>query len=135
MIYGILDTSTKTFSFARAGHNAILKLSQDGDHSFITPSGIGLGLTEGKKFEQNLQETSIELVQEELLIFYTDGITEAMNDRNEEYGEQRLLKTSILSKQKSVTDIKNEILGSVDEFLGSCQAHDDQTMIVVKCLE
>jgi serine phosphatase RsbU (regulator of sigma subunit)/HAMP domain-containing protein len=135
MIYGIIDTSAKTFTFARAGHNAILKLGQNGGHSFLTPPGIGLGLVAGEIFEKNLQEISIEIVKDDLLIFYTDGITEAMNEQKEEYGEERLLESSLLSKEKSVTEVKNDILDSVDEFLGPCQAHDDQTMIVVKCLE
>ena len=94
-----------------------------------------MGLVAGEIFEKNLQEISIEIVKDDLLIFYTDGITEAMNERKEEYGEERLLESSLLSKEKSVEEVKNDILDSVDEFLGPCQAHDDQTMIVVKCLE
>jgi serine phosphatase RsbU (regulator of sigma subunit)/HAMP domain-containing protein len=135
MIYGIIDTSEKTFTFARAGHNSLLKLSQIGDHSFLTPGGIGLGLVSGNKFVENLEEIIIPLVKDDLLIFYTDGITEAMNAQKEEYGEERLLKICLKIKEKTATEIQADILDSVDAFLGSCQAHDDQTMIVVKCLE
>jgi serine phosphatase RsbU (regulator of sigma subunit) len=135
MIYGIIDIKAKSFTFARAGHNSILKLGKNGDYSFLTPPGIGLGLVAGELFEENLEEISIPLKKDELLIFYTDGITEAMNDQKEEYGEERLLQTTLMSREKSVIEIKEDILESVDKFLGSCQAHDDQTMIVVKCLE
>jgi serine phosphatase RsbU (regulator of sigma subunit) len=135
MIYGILDISMQSFTFARAGHNSLLKLGKNGEYSFLTPPGIGIGLVVGEVFEENLQEISIPLKKDELLIFYTDGITEAMNDHKEEYGEERLLQISLKSKEKSVDKVKDDILESVDEFLGQCQAHDDQTMIVVKRLE
>ena len=74
-------------------------------------------------------------LKNDVLVFYTDGITEAMNEQKEEYGEERLLDVCKMSKDKSVTEMQNEILVSVDEFIGSCQAHDDQTMIIVKCLD
>jgi serine phosphatase RsbU (regulator of sigma subunit) len=135
MIYGILDTSESTFTFARAGHNSLLTLAQNENHAFLTPDGIGLGLISGEKFMENLEETIIPIVKDDLLIFYTDGITEAMNDLKVEYGEERLLETCLKSRGKTVADIQKDILDSVDAFLGSCQAHDDQTMIVVKCLE
>ena len=135
MIYGVIDTSERTFTFARAGHNAILKLDKIGNHSFITPEGIGLGLAIGDKFEKNLEETTIHLEKNELLVFYTDGITEAMNEKNEEYGEDRLLEICRLNRDKPVANIQADLLNSVDEFVGSCQPHDDQTMIIIKCLE
>ena len=58
-----------------------------------------------------------------------------MNEQKEEYGEERLLESTLKNKNKSVEKIKTDILDSVDNFLGPSQAHDDQTMIVVKCLE
>jgi serine phosphatase RsbU (regulator of sigma subunit)/HAMP domain-containing protein len=135
MIYGIIDSSTKTFAFARAGHNSVLKLDQNGDYSFLTPGGIGLGLDSGNKFIENLEETIIPLENGDLLVFYTDGITEAMNDLKEEYGEERLLQICLKNNARTVTEIQTDILDSVDNFLGSCQPHDDQTMIIIKCLE
>ena len=135
MIYGIINPTTRKFTFARAGHNALLKLGQNGKHFFLTPGGIGLGLAAGEKFVNNLEETSISIVKDDLLIFYTDGITEAMNEHNEEYGEDRLLEVTLMSKAKTVADIQADILDSVDEFLGTRQAQDDQTMIIVKCLK
>lgn len=135
MIYGILDISLQSFTFARAGHNSLLKINKNGDHSFLTPPGIGLGLVAGDMFEEKLEEILISFKKDDLLIFYTDGITEAMNEQKEEYGEERLLESTLKNKNKSVGKIKTDILDSVDNFLGPCQAHDDQTMIVVKCLK
>jgi serine phosphatase RsbU (regulator of sigma subunit) len=135
MIYGVVDNSGKTFTFSRAGHNSILKLGYNGDYSFITPKGIGLGLVIGDKFNKHLEETTISIEKNDVLVFYTDGITEAMNEQKEEYGEERLLDVCKMSKDKSVVEIQNEILGSVDNFIGSAQSHDDQTMIIVKCLD
>ena len=135
MIYGVVDNSGKTFTFSRAGHNSILKLGYNGDYSFITPKGIGLGLVVGDKFNKHLEETTISIEKNDVLVFYTDGITEAMNEQKEEYGEERLLDVCKMSKDKSVVEIQNEILGSVDNFIGSAQSHDDQTMIIVKCLD
>jgi serine phosphatase RsbU (regulator of sigma subunit)/HAMP domain-containing protein len=135
MIYGIMDINAKSFTFARAGHNSLLKLCGNGDYSILTPSGIGLGLIGGDVFEKNLQQISISLKKGEILVFYTDGISEAMNDQKEEYGEERLIETSLKCRGKTATEVKNNILESVDKFLGSRQAHDDQTMIIVKCDE
>jgi serine phosphatase RsbU (regulator of sigma subunit)/HAMP domain-containing protein len=135
MIYGIIDPVEKSFTFARAGHNSILKLDQDGNHAFITPGGIGLGLAPGDKFVENLEESVIPVTKDNILIFYTDGITETMNENSEEFGEKRLLDICSENRKDSVNDIQESILSSVDDFLGSFQAQDDQTMIVMKCLE
>ena len=118
MIYGIIDINGKKLTFSRAGHNSLLKLGINGCHEFYTPSGIGLGLDSGDLFEKQLEEVTFRVENEDTLIFYTDGVTEAMNQQLEEFGEERLLKSLKSSDRGDAAKIRQRILKSIKMFIG-----------------
>jgi len=135
LIYGILNTSKATFTFCRAGHNAALHLGNESSKQFLTPSGIGLGLDPGELFNDKLEEMCIRLRKDDLLLLYTDGVTEAMNQRQEEYGEKRLFTCLKSIKAKNVIEQKKELLDSIHNFINDQPQHDDITMVFIKnCL-
>lgn len=135
LIYGILNTSKATFTFCRAGHNAVLHLGNKSSRHFLTPSGIGLGLDPGDLFNDKLEEMCISLRKDDLLLLYTDGVTEAMNHRQEEYGEKRLFTCLKSNKAKNVIEQKKELLDSIQKFINGQPQHDDITMVFIKnCL-
>jgi serine phosphatase RsbU (regulator of sigma subunit)/HAMP domain-containing protein len=135
LIYGILNTSKATFTFCRAGHNAALHLGNESSKQFLTPSGIGLGLDPGELFNDKLEEMCICLRKDDLLLLYTDGVTEAMNQRQEEYGEKRLFTCLKSIKAKNVIEQKKELLDSIHNFINDQPQHDDITMVFIKnCL-
>jgi sigma-B regulation protein RsbU (phosphoserine phosphatase) len=93
---------------------------------------MALGLEMGKVFESVLEEQDIALHPGEVLAFYTDGFTEAMNDREEEFGEARLAESIARHRQKTAKEIIEHVCRDVREFAGDRPQHDDMTMVVLK---
>ena len=132
MIYGILDIPNNSFVFSRAGHNSILHFTTNGNFEVITPPGIGLGLEKGSLFNQKIVEVPVELKQDEIIILYTDGVTEARNPNNEEFGEQRLIKSIQSARNKPVVEIRKNIISDITKYMSSQAQHDDITMVILK---
>jgi serine phosphatase RsbU (regulator of sigma subunit) len=85
--YGLIDLDEGKMSFARAGHCPALFLKND-VAQYLRPSGIGLGLSNDKKFEDTLDEIKIDLDDNDTIVLYTDGITEAKNENLNDFGEK-----------------------------------------------
>ncbi len=133
MSYALIDTKHNIMTFARAGHCALInKNSLDSDVELIIPEGIGLGMGKGHTFDDNITEKVIHLNRNDLFIFYTDGISEAMNNQREEYGEERLIQTIETTEQQDAQTIRNHILKSVQDFTQDAVQHDDITMVVLR---
>ncbi|MFZ1977705.1 MAG: SpoIIE family protein phosphatase [Bacteroidota bacterium] len=131
MILVMYDLKKKEIRICRAGHNRAV-LGVNGRFRFLQGGGIGLGLESGKKFESAIEEVRLPLRPNSILVLYTDGITEAMNDRKQQFGEEKLL--SILKKegQRSAREIEQRLLDAVARHRGPAEQHDDITMIIVK---
>ena len=93
MTYAVVDTVRRTMRYARAGHNPLLHFeARTGRSHVLTPAGLGLGLDRGERFERVLEEAEVPLASGDLFLFFTDGLSEAMNTRSELFGEKRLRK-------------------------------------------
>jgi serine phosphatase RsbU (regulator of sigma subunit) len=127
----LFDLEEGTLTFCRAGHMPVLQATNGTVQSFRT-QGLGVGLERGIVFEKSLVEEEIKLFPGQIYAFFTDGITEAMNEKNELFGDEKL--NSILKNKTNVrsTDIVNEIWTSVKNFRGEAEVNDDMTMVVVK---
>lgn len=133
MFYAILDMENRKIRFARAGQcPVIMAQGNDGRGAFLTPKGMALGLEVGTVFDSVLEEQEIDLTPGEVLVFYTDGFSEAMNDESDEFGEQRLVESLGKHRHKSANEIIDGICKDVDAFAKGFQQHDDMTMVVVK---
>jgi len=133
LIYAILDVATGRLTLSRAGHCPMLLVSDNGVQ-YIRPGGMGLGLTEGRVFEEAIEEHALQLMEGDVCVFYTDGLTEARNASDEEFGYERLLAGAQRAREQSATGIKEEILNAVKTFSGSETHHDDLTLVVLKWL-
>jgi sigma-B regulation protein RsbU (phosphoserine phosphatase) len=133
MFYAILDLRQKTIKFARAGQCPVI-LTQHANHdsTILTPKGMALGLEMGKVFDAVLEEQEIRLGSGEVLVFYTDGFTEAMNRQNEEFGEKRLVEAVSRHRTRPASELIRCICDEVKAFTGDAVQHDDMTMVVVK---
>jgi len=131
MTLALFDLENNILTFCRAGHLPILSASNGSVESYRT-RGIGIGLERGIIFEKSLAEEVVKLKPGQTFVFFTDGITEAMNEQNELFGEEKL--HSILKNKSSArsSEIVNEIWNSVSSFRGSTDVNDDMTMVVVK---
>ncbi len=133
LIYGLFDMENNTLTFARAGHNPlIVHKSLGGEAQMLHPRGLAIGMEHGKVFSATIEEQKIPIQAGDVFIFYTDGISEAMNKNGEEFGEERLRdaisRVSGVSAQEILEAITREVMG----FTGEAKQHDDFTMVVVR---
>ena len=127
----LFDTEKKTVKFCRAGHMPILTAKNGTVNSYKT-QGLGLGLEYGLIFERTLIEEEISLKEGELYAFFSDGITEAMNEKKDLFGEDKL--TQLLKNQTSrrSSEIMDLIWDELKTFRGQAPPSDDMTMVLVK---
>jgi len=138
VFYGMLDLETDTLHYVNAGHNPPILLRHNGSTEvFPMTDNIVLGVYDGYSFKTN----SIPFLKDDTLVMYTDGVTEAFNQNNEEYGFETLhtlLKEQVLGN-KEVMDGKDAparicliIADDVNRFAGEEEQSDDITIMVVK---
>jgi phosphoserine phosphatase RsbU/P len=121
MVYGVLDSRTRVVTFANAGHLQPLFIDDLGAHFLETERGLPLGLSSG-----DYSETSVTLSPGSKLIFYSDGITEAVNPAEEEYGLSRLAEHAAKPSASAVS-----IIEDVRTFGNGTGVHDDATVVFV----
>lgn len=131
MTLALFDTEKRIVKFCRAGHLPLFK-SLNGTVQYLKTPGIGLGLEKGIVFEQNLVEEEMKLQPGEIYAFFSDGITEAMNEKNEMFGEEKLKELLVKKSDQRSSQIMNEIWRSLQTFRGSTEVNDDMTMVIVK---
>jgi sigma-B regulation protein RsbU (phosphoserine phosphatase) len=131
MILALFDLKKKEVRICRAGHNKAL-LSVGGKIRFLEGGGMGLGLERGPLFENTIEEVRVPIKRESLFLFYTDGITEAMNEKQQQLGEDAIVDVLKTKRLLSAKKIQQAILTTVEKFRGTAEQHDDVTMIVVK---
>ena len=130
-IYGIIDLTTGKVNLARAGHTPILYCSQN-KIDYLTPKGIGLGLDYGEKFINNLKELEFYLKNDDILVLYSDGITESKNKNLEDFGMERLTTVIRANCDKQIDEITNNIMKEVSMFSQDYKQHDDITLVIFK---
>jgi len=135
LIYGIIDAKDRCFTFCRAGHCPLYYLGQDfKEPQMLEPKGIGVGLDAGKIFEKTLEPMKVTLNDEDALLLFTDGVTEARNPNGEEFGEERLAKAFLQVKNENSTEIKKTLIHHIYTFFDGQNAYDDLTFIIIKAL-
>jgi sigma-B regulation protein RsbU (phosphoserine phosphatase) len=130
LIFAVLDSSNRTLTLCSAGQTQPIHISvKTGKAHLIETQGdtIPLGIYE----EANYQETEIPLSPGDRLLFYTDGIVEAMNAKEEIFGFERLIDVVQESKSLDAGSLLQKVLSRVNEFAGNAPQHDDLTVIVV----
>jgi serine phosphatase RsbU (regulator of sigma subunit) len=137
MAYAVLDMNARRMTYARAGHNPIFHVSANGGGAttrVLAPDGLGLALDRGSQFEKILEEESTELRAGDVFLFFTDGVSEAMNDRSELFGEDRLRVIMEDNAGLPMEELREKMIDEVFSFAGGSVQHDDMTMVLVKVL-
>ena len=132
VLYAALDTQTGVVTYASAGHNPPLCLRREsGAVEELPARGFLLGAFSGVTFSE--QETALE--QGDVLVLYTDGVTEARSAEGEFFGEERLKTAIVAAGAGSAQEIVDGIVTAVDQFTGSVAQADDLTLLVTKRIE
>lgn len=132
MIVALFDLEEHKTIICRAGHNPVL-LSVNGTISSLKMKGIGLGLEEGSIFEQELEQMEKTFAPGNTFIFYSDGLTEAMNRDQVEFGEDRVVELVRSNIHLNAAEIQQKVIAEVERFRGDAEQNDDITVVVVKC--
>jgi sigma-B regulation protein RsbU (phosphoserine phosphatase) len=138
MTYAVLDTRTRTLTYARAGHTPLIYVprSHTGDPQaqILAPDGmvVGLRIDNGERFESILQEATLTLSAGDLLVFFTDGISEAMNAESDFFGEPRLADLLETHAHLPFDELRERVLREIDAFVGVAPQHDDMTMVLLR---
>ena len=126
---GLLNTKTGLVTFANAGHNPPLVKHADGTFTYLkTRPGLVLAGMEGVRY----RKCEVQLEPGDMIYLYTDGVTEAVNESEELYGEERLLTILNANADADPQTICEEVKVNVDAFAGETMQFDDITMVCLK---
>lgn len=129
--YAEYDPAARTVRYVNAGHNPPLVCrAVDGKHEFLRleEGGTVVGLFP----EYPFKEGTVQLQPGDVVVAFTDGISEAMNEADEEFSEERLMEAIHSTTPRSASDMITHILAQVDGFTAGAKQHDDMTLVVIR---
>lgn len=135
IFYVILDSKNRIISYSSAGHNPMILYRAESDETFfLNPRGfpVGISLPDDSLFRRSIDVEKIKLKKDDMLVIYTDGVTEAMNERREQYGEEKLL--SLIKKHGRLApkEFIERLSDDIKEFTGGHPQNDDITVVAIK---
>ena len=122
------DAATRTLSYIRAGHNVPVLRRARGELERLEAGDLPLGIRGGRNFASG----STSLLPGDLLVIFTDGVIEAINDHGEEFGEGRLLEAVRTLPPHSALATLERLTSAVDSFVGTTRQHDDITWLLLR---
>lgn len=128
LFYTVWNCHTNQLTFANGGHNPPILLHPNGTYQLLTSEGMALGVLP----DVTIEEKRIEFRIGDILILYTDGVTEAMNSNYDEFDLPRLIHTATMARRKSATEIMNAIKAEISAHVGKTPQFDDITLVVIK---
>jgi phosphoserine phosphatase RsbU/P len=125
--HGIFESNTGNFTYVNAGHNPPYVIRSNGSVEELTVGGLLLGVMDGLPYEMG----SVTLYPDDVVAMFTDGVTEPMNDDEEEFGEERLIECLTRERHGTAQEILDRVLADVEGFTGPRAVLDDDLTIVV----
>ncbi|MBA2379345.1 MAG: SpoIIE family protein phosphatase [Blastocatellia bacterium] len=129
-IYGILDGTNRTFVFSNAGHNPPLLIGADGSYKYVEYGNRPLGMFQDGQYHQHF----IRFDRGQVMVIYTDGITEAANSAGEEYGQERFAERILECRDLPAKKMIDHIRKGVADFTDRKFLDDDGTLFIVKAI-
>jgi hypothetical protein len=128
-----LDAPARRLQHGRAGHNPIVwRRAARGETVVLKPPGVGLGLTAGDRFNRILKIEELQLEPGDAVVLYSDGITEAMNDSLELFGDERLIRAVESTDGQPAEESRAAIIRELAAFTDGAPARDDVTLVVLR---
>lgn len=128
IFYAVWDPVAETLTYANAGHNPPILLRSNGRESLLRTQGMALGVLE----KIDIGEKQVRIAAEDVVVFYTDGVTEAMNEDYDEFGMERLRLTVKAARRQAPAGIIAAITQNIQDHAGGTPQFDDVTMVVIK---
>jgi sigma-B regulation protein RsbU (phosphoserine phosphatase) len=130
LFYSVLDPLSGELAYSNGGHNTPLLHRADGEMVKLDKGGLPVGLMPGICYD----EDRVQFQAGDVLIIYSDGITESVNLEDEEFGEARLIEVVKNNLHRSASGIRDRIDEALSRFVGTAAAVDDMTVMIVKRL-
>jgi sigma-B regulation protein RsbU (phosphoserine phosphatase) len=127
----LYDDRTRRLRYTNAGHNPPLVVRAAGEVEKLDVGGTVLGAFEWARYE----EAAATLDAGDLLLVFSDGISEAQNDAGEEYGDERLAQFAISNRHLGTDDLRAAVFDEIDAWTGGRERDDDQTVVILKVRE
>ncbi|CAI7991423.1 Protein IcfG [Geodia barretti] len=129
LFYAVYDPTTGEMNYANGGHNAPLVVHVDGTSTVLPgTNGIALGVMPG----MNYDETTISIAAGDTVVFYTDGVTEAVNEGDEEFGMERLKQVFTSHPVREADEASQAVFDAVNQFAGNVAQFDDITCLIFR---
>lgn len=135
VFYIVLDSRNREIHFASAGHNPmILHRASTGQTYYLNPPGfpVGISLPDPDLFRKTIKNDSIKLREDDVLVIYTDGITEAMNPNRELFGEERFLESIRRHAHQGAKEFVEHLRDDILNFTQGAPQNDDITFVAIK---
>jgi serine phosphatase RsbU (regulator of sigma subunit) len=126
--YSELDAHSHQLTYINAGHNAPLLVRASGEVTRLDVGGFPVGITPDCEY----REGWVQIEPGDVLIIYSDGVTESQDEPGEEFGEQRLIEVAQRYRDRSVAGLRDRIDEALTRFVGKARAVDDLTMVILK---
>jgi len=128
LFYGVLDPRTGRLTYCNAGHSPpyILRSDSMGQIQALRKTGMALGTMPGATWEQRV----VELAPRDMLVLYTDGVTDAQNESGVFFGQERLLEVAQMHADSPAHEAKDALLQAVQTFTGGAPQFDDITLLI-----
>lgn len=133
MAYMILDGDSGDAVMARAGHDPALWFhKQSGEVTQIKPSGLAVGIDEGDVFERVTKDFAFRIEPGDCLLLHTDGVKEALNGDEEEFGMERMKETFLQSSSMGAEAVLHQMQRTLKDFTGNAPQMDDITLVALE---
>jgi sigma-B regulation protein RsbU (phosphoserine phosphatase) len=132
VFYGVLDIPAMTFTYVNAGHNPPLLVH--GNPPGIRTLGEGRCIALGVVPDVNVNGAELVLEPDDLIVMYTDGVTEAFNPQDEEFGEARLVDYLQKHRHDPAREIIDGLIDEIRRFCGRAPQSDDITVVILRVL-
>ncbi len=129
VFYAVFDPASGEFLYANGGHNSPLIVNADGNSTLLPlTGGIALGMIPDIQYQHN----TVTLAPGDTVVLYTDGVTEAMNDKQEEFGVERLHEVFVAAPQGDAREANLAVFQAVKAFVGDTPQSDDITCLALR---
>jgi phosphoserine phosphatase RsbU/P len=129
LFLALYEDRTRALRYTNAGHNPPLLVRADGTIERLTTGGMMTGAFEWAEYE----EASVTLHDDDLLLVFSDGLSEAEGENaQEEYGEERLMQFAVAHRALSADELRLAIFNEIDAWTGARERGDDQTLVIIK---
>jgi len=133
MSYGILNTANDTLTLSRAGHEpALLFRRETGKVELLRSPGLALGIDSGSVFERVTRDQEVALKTGDCVLFYTDGVKEAIDKEEEEFGMERMCESFRMAAPLGAEAILSRMQEELAQFTGDGPQMDDITLVAIE---